>query len=577
MKKKFSIKLYMSACYLILVVAILGIYSLKTFSISKQAISDVTYKDTQEMLETKIEMLDVHFSNIQEASLQLLIDETLYELFDEMDWHNTAELITANKDVNEILKKYFESYTQISYVYLVTEEYLFGYSNSEGGQCDNFKESSLYQQVIKMEGNACYAPMPNNYFALTRLANLTKATSRGKLYTLDKEHIPVLVVGFQETVFRKELQKILPEQEAAYVVLTQDGVIVSNSEKGETGTKCEDELLNLIQDQSGEIVKLNGEDYIICQAVSEVTGWEIVTMISTDILTKDMIEKVSENLLYFLLISLLAGIAGFSLVTNQLTKVIRHLVLAVERMGTGTFDEKIEDSNISEFHYLVSHFDGMRRKLKHLIEENYVMKIHQQEIEISILNTQLNPHFLQNTLNVIQLSNLNGNQNETGKMIIALSRMLHYTADNREELKVLRDEVEWLKQYIYIMECRYGSELQIECQIDATLLDRQVPKLFLQPIIENSILHAFQEKEIDCRIKITGKAEENRMVFTVIDNGDGMAEEKIQHFFDENVNSIGIKNVYKRLQLIYQRNDLFKVESVLGQGTKTTIIIPDRS
>lgn len=577
MKKKFSIKLYMSACYLILVLAILGIYSLKTFSISKQAISDVTYKDTQEMLETKIEMLDVHFSNIQEASLQLLVDEALYKLFDELDWHNTAELLTANREVNEILKKYFESYTQISYVYLVTEEYLFGYSNSEGGQCDNFKESSLYQQVIEMEGNACYAPMPNNYFALTRLANLTKATSRGKLYTLEEEHIPVLVVGFQETVFRKEIQKILPEQEASYMVLTQDGTIVSNSEKGKTGTKCESELLELIQDQSGEIVKLNGENYIICQAISEVTGWKTVTMISTDVLTKDMVEQVSKNLLFFLIISLLAGIAGLSLVTNQLTKVIRRLVLAVERMGTGTFDGKIEDSNISEFHYLVSHFDSMRRKLKHLIEENYVMKINQQEIEISILNTQLNPHFLQNTLNVIQLSNLNGNQNETGKMIIALSRMLHYTADNREEFKILRDEVEWLKQYIYIMECRYGSELQIECQIDEALMNRQVPKLFLQPIIENSILHAFQEKETDCRILIAGKSEAGRMVFTVSDNGDGMDEAKIQHFFDENTDSIGIKNVYKRLQLIYQRSDLFEVESMIGKGTRTTIMIPDES
>lgn len=577
MKKKVSIKLYMSVGYLALVLIILCVYSAKTFSISKQAIFDVTYKDTQEMIETKSEMLDVHFANIQEASLRLLVDEALYELFDEMEWDNSASLVAANQDVGEILKKYFHSYSQISYVYLVTDRYLFGYSNHGSGQCDDFKESSLYRQVIGMEGNACYAPLSDEYFVLTRLANLMKATPRGKLYTLkDQTHIPVLVIGFHESIFEEEIKKILPEEDSNYMVLTQDGTIVSHNEKEKNGTKCDEKLLSLIEEQPDEIAESGGENYIICQAASEVTGWNMVTMISTDILLKDMVGQVSKNLLVFLIVSLLIGAAGVSFITNKMTRVIHRLVSAVEKMGTGTFDGKIEDSSISEFHYLVSNFDEMRRKLKQLIEENYIMKIHQQETEISILNTQLNPHFLQNTLNVIQLSNLNGNQVETGKMIIALSRMLHYTADNRDELKLLRDEIDWLKQYIYIMECRYGKELQINCQIDEELMQQQVPKLFLQPIIENSILHAFQEKEDDWRIDITGKAEKDKMVFQVIDNGDGMEPEKIEHFFDEESESIGIKNVYKRLQLIYQRNDLFAVESEIGKGTKTTILIPLR-
>lgn len=297
-------------------------------------------------------------------------------------------------------------------------------------------------------------------------------------------------------------------------------------------------------------------------------------MIPRDMLVRDVILEIRNNLIFFLIFSVLLGSIIAFLLMRQVTDSVYQMIYAVRRMSEGDFDEKIEKNNFPEFDYLVNSFNDMGGKLKQLIEDNYMIRIRQQESELAILNTQLNPHFLQNTLNVIQLSNLNGDQDATGRMIVALSRMLHYTMDNREEMKLLREDMEWLGQYIYVMECRYGNEFQIICQVEDELMDQPVPKLFLQPILENSILHAFQDRESGGVIRISGKREEKQMVFTVEDNGIGMDEKQLRQFFEVSSNSIGIKNVASRLMLIYKRDDLFRMESSPGKGTKTIIAIP---
>lgn len=561
-KGKISFKIILLIWYTAVILLTLGLYSFRSFSISEKAVTELAHENMQQLIEAKNEILDMSFAGIREASLNLLVDEELYKIFNELDWENPIITGDVNDDVKDILQKYFFSYRQIASVFLLTDVFTFGYGEKDVIYGKNFFESELYRKVERLEGGIFFAPMQDGYFSMMRLANLMVSEQSGRLRGLENGHIPVLIIGFKESVFRNEIQELIPKEEAEYMVVSEDGTIVSHSNRSLVGTNYEHSDL------------LDGDGNIVCEDISEVTGWTTVVRMSKNMLMKDILAQISRDLLLFLIVVLVVGVLIVFFVTNMITGSISQIVHAVGRMGEGDFDGKARETGISELDYLVKSFNDMRVRLKQLIEENFLIKIRQQESEIAILNTQLNPHFLQNTLNVIQMSNLNGNKNETGKMIVALSRMLHYTMDNREEMKLLREDMEWLKQYIFIMKCRYGNEFQVHCVIDESIMEQPVPKLFLQPILENSILHAFQQKETGGVITITGKQEKARMVFTVEDNGDGMEEEQVRQFFSDASNSIGIKNVYARLCLIYKRDDLFMMESSLGHGTKTTISIP---
>lgn len=561
--RKPGFKKILIGSYAVIVLFTLGFFSWRSFQVSEKALTKIAHDDMQNLLEARNEILDMSLQGIREASLNLLVDQQLYEIFCDLDWGDTVALLNANEDVKEILQKYFYSYQQISAVSLVTDIYTFGYGNAGFSFDESFFEGDIYKETKQKHGGVLFTPASNGHFSMLRMTDLNSTDEPGRIRGLGGvSPIPVLVIDFKNEVFGDELVPLLYQEESRYMVVTKDGVIVAHSDSSLAGSRVE---------RAGEDEK----NVIVCRKTSPVTEWTTVVTLSREMLMKDVLADIQKNLLLFLVVSVVFAATVSVFLTNKITGSIDQLIYAVKRMGEGDFDINVKNTNIPEFDYLVTGFNEMSERLRTLIEENYVIKIRQQESQIAILTTQLNPHFLHNTLNVIQLSNLNGNRNETGKMIVALSRMLHYTMDSREEMKLLAEDMGWLNQYIYIMKCRYGHEFQVNCEIEESLLDKPVPKLFIQPILENSILHAFKEKEQWGIIRITGKAApENRMIFTIEDDGDGMDEEQLTRFFENSSESIGIKNVYNRLRLIYKGKSIFQMESRLGVGTKTTINIP---
>lgn len=573
-QRKMSFRQILMVSYAVVVLLTLGIYGWRSFAISEKAISGIAQDNMQKLIVTKNELLDYSFTGIREASLRLLVDEELYEIFNDTAWEDTVALREAEEDIRSILQKYFYSYSQVVSAYLVMGNNAFGYGDREVMYGQNFYESELCRKAAGMEGGVLFSAVPGNYFVMMRMANLTYIEKSGRLLGLDGDiYRPVLVIGFSDQMYRDEIQPLISAEGAQFMVLDENGRIISGSDPARTGEICEEEWIGQLA-QGRDYVRIGRKDYLVCQASSAVTGWKTVVMIPRDMLVRDVVAEIRNNLIFFLVFSVLLGSVIAALLMRRIMDSVYQMIQAVERMSGGDFDEKVGNTNFPEFDYLVNSFNDMGCKLKQLIEDNYMIRIRQQESELAILNTQLNPHFLQNTLNVIQLSNLNGDQEATGRMIVALSRMLHYTMDNREEMKMLREDMEWLRQYIYIMECRYGNEFQIICEMEEGILDYPVPKLFLQPILENSILHAFKDRESGGAVCITGRRDGERMVFVVEDNGAGMEESELSRFYDTSSASIGIKNVYSRLKLIYKRDDLFEMESSPGKGTRTTITIP---
>ncbi|HBM80608.1 MAG TPA: two-component sensor histidine kinase, partial [Clostridiaceae bacterium] len=183
-------------------------------------------------------------------------------------------------------------------------------------------------------------------------------------------------------------------------------------------------------------------------------------------------------------------------------------------------------------------------------------------------------HFLYNTLNTINWIAIENNQKEISKIIMSLADMLHYTAYNEDELTFFGDDLKWLKNYIYIMQNRFDDKFTVYYDIDPKLNLYKVPKLFLQPFVENSILHGFDSIDTGGILKIRGWVNSIRVCFSVEDNGRGIEKEKGEKMIQHYPENIGIKNVEKRIKLIYGEEYGIRVKSILNKGTKVLIELP---
>jgi len=222
----------------------------------------------------------------------------------------------------------------------------------------------------------------------------------------------------------------------------------------------------------------------------------------------------------------------------------------------------------------VHDFNDMNDKIQQLIRENYETKIRENEANLMELNLQLNPHFLSNTLNIINWMAIENKQNDISKMIISLSQMLEYTLRNNDEIVCFEDDFNWLKNYIFIMSNRFYGIFVVHYNVDPSLNKQKVPKLFMQTFVENSIIHGFEAMQSGGELTIKGIVDGELAKFIVEDNGKGMSKQEIQKAKILDGDRIGVKNIDKRIKLIFGVEYGIVISAEEGIGTKVTISFP---
>lgn len=243
-----------------------------------------------------------------------------------------------------------------------------------------------------------------------------------------------------------------------------------------------------------------------------------------------------------------------------------------------TFSQPIlQNVGIESARYLVHRFNRMSLSIQRLIQENYQAQIRQRDMEILSLTTQFNPHFLYNTLNIIHWEVRHGDSKKAADMIKSLSSMMRYTTDQKQELTLLGDDIAWMHQYLDLMNARYGELFHVEWAVEESHFQTLVPKLFLQPLVENSILHGFRNIETGGVLRIEISHEGTELLFAVSDNGCGMDPDYAASLLQAPVDHhIALYNVHHRIQLHYGEAYGLRIKTSPGCGTKVYGRIPDR-
>ena len=271
------------------------------------------------------------------------------------------------------------------------------------------------------------------------------------------------------------------------------------------------------------------------------------------------------------------------LVSNFLTRPLNQLMTSMERFRTGDRDVQVESPYYDEIGRICSVFNAIVKENKQLIEQTYLLTIRNQAAELAKLQAQINPHFIYNTLNIIQWMAIDKGDDEIAEMTYSVGRVFRLSLSQGRDFVTIAEERELLYFFLSIQQKRFGNRLSYTLDFAEDILDVSIPKLLIQPLVENASIHGVKNASSSVHISVRVTKEwPERIHIVVEDDGIGIAPEVLERLpnrLDEDHpgrqgSSFALKNIAKRLQLYYDGAYVFNISSKVGQGTTIVIDIP---
>lgn len=321
--------------------------------------------------------------------------------------------------------------------------------------------------------------------------------------------------------------------------------------------------------------------------ISFYPSWKIVGLVSN----KSLMREINRIKIYMVLICLL-GIVIVVLISQWISKKMTIPIYALKNamasFESGEMPDKVIVEAKDELRYLVKGFNSMVEDMNVYINAmyNYGKEVSEAEIlalkfQLESLQSQINPHFLYNTLNTVSYLAMKGQTEDIRRLIQALNQLLRSTLSDNNEFVSIGTEIEFLYAYMRIQDYRYPDLVTMEITCDETLKNRKIPKLILQPLVENSLLHGIFPTGEKGRITIKIQSRGVYIRISIEDNGVGMNPEILKHL-DNNMsgkgfNRIGLYNVNERLGMYYGAESRLTTHSVIGEGTEISFEIPQET
>jgi two-component system sensor histidine kinase YesM len=305
--------------------------------------------------------------------------------------------------------------------------------------------------------------------------------------------------------------------------------------------------------------------------------WIVINVVDQSSFYKEIFNEQIKLLITGLII-LLASIVFILGITELLARSMNTVTTAMEKAQKGDLSVSITEERVfsSEMIRIVRTFNEMMLQIKYLIEEVKTVSLKQKDAEIKALEAQINPHFLYNTLDTINWTAIDNDQLEISKMLTSLAKILRYSINNSNEIVPLKEELEWLGNYIHLQQMRSKNNFDYIFEIDEGAQDYPVHKLILQPFVENSIKHGFKNTGRKNLLKVLVKDSSDNIQIFIHDNGVGLnasAQKEILIETQDCVNHIGITNAMERLRVYYGDNARVNIESKQGYGTTVTLFL----
>lgn len=365
-------------------------------------------------------------------------------------------------------------------------------------------------------------------------------------------------------------------------IQNSDGVIVSASDESLiTKYGINVDLAERLSRDSNTMhtLDINNNNCLVESNLIANTDWYMITVIPTESIFIKVRSIRNDMLILMGTIGTIAfGLAFYF--SNSLNRRISKLIKAMRRVHGGNLDTFIENTSSDEIGELINNYNYMIERMTILIEQQYKSGKKVKNAELKALQAQINPHFLYNTLDMINWMSYKNMNKEISAAVKNLAKFYKLSLNRGKATTSIRDELTHVSLYVDIQNMRYPNRINLSIEAEEVIYEHCIPKITLQPIVENSILHGILGRENGSgNITITGKVEGDDIVLLVQDDGIGIPEDKLDTIFSENIENkkgsgYGLRNINDRIKLSYGEQYGLTYSSEFGKGTKVIIRIP---
>jgi Predicted signal transduction protein with a C-terminal ATPase domain len=372
----------------------------------------------------------------------------------------------------------------------------------------------------------------------------------------------------ERVIYFSCLDALNNSQTSTTEIVDGNNIIVSGKKISNLGKS-----LTTINPDNPETVR--SEEY----ALAPFTGYRFVSTLDIGVLTKDLM-RLRDLIIKVCLIMMVISLALALVMSNKLYAPMRNLKDAMRKLSEGELTARADVKGKDEIAVLSSGFNSMADRIEGLIEELVTEKLLKKEAELEALQYQIAPHFMYNTLNSIKCAAFLQNAYEIADQLDAFIELLQSSINKRGAFITLKEELKLVQNYVLLQRFRYRDNFSVEYRIDPIMEDFYLPRLIIQPLVENSIFHGLDTKTDRNKIIVTSRVEEDKLVISVEDNGKGMSPEEQASIFEkkkgkkEQFNHIGINNIKERISLYYGSEGSIQCLSSRESGTTIIIKIP---
>lgn len=573
---KFSLWLQLSIFMLIVVTVVIFELNHENYTVTRNIEIENQISISQNLADLEIENFDSYLTDLAYFCIMPYYDSDFTKLINQNAGITTAE---ATYIQQQMLSYYYTRSDLNEYeIYLIHQGQSFGRLSGQQhismltrpsfdtekiiGLCGS---NDLHQAIVTGDGEYFF----DYYHTLISI----------------KDQSPQAIVHLR--ISQKYFKKIKQDYTLGSVIFILNGdndLIATSSELISTSEDARQVLASTSDRLGYDETHINGEGYFLVRSSSLKTGMQLISCIPISSIDNQL-AHISESTYRRGAFNWLISIVIIYAIILFATRPLGQLSSRMREVGNGNFNVIADISGSKEVASLSESFNFMIEHINSLIHRNYILKISEKNARIEALEAQINPHFLNNTLQAIATEALVHDQPKIYTMITTLASYLRYAIKGKD-IVPLKDEMKYLSDYISLQKLRMGDALQYSVHTDDFEAEPLIPKICIQPLVENSIIHGYSRNGgvIHINLSIT-KGGLDKLTIKVLDDGCGISAEQLnilRHNFEramsgQNEGGVGLTNLYVRLKLFYGEIADLKIESVENEYTEICLFLPMRT
>jgi len=481
---------------------------------------------------------------------------------------------TAYDNISNYLIQFTNFSSNISSIYVLDNYGNKYYSENvfyKDFQMDKIKNSEWYNEllegkgkyILRLNGGGFFEGYGNNYVSLIREINDINTG----------EKIGLIIINMNENAFYNLSLKLNNQYGTKLIIKNDKDELI-------TGSEVDSKILSRIKnynDSKSKVFfleeKIQDKDYIISNLKNSDYNWNLTTVAEYNE-SPEQTKYTNYFLLCFSIINFLLIIIGSIVISKFITMPLKKLSESMKGIQSGEFNIVNIKTYNDEVGELKKGYNIAISQINLLLDKIRKDEKIKRQNELNLLMSQIKPHFLYNTFDTINSLALLGKNKTIYEMIKALGKFYRTSLNNGKDIITVKEEINTVKSYLIIQNIRYEDMFEVEYDLDPRCDDFKIIKLVLQPLVENAIYHGIRSSKDKGKIRISTSQDEEKVILTLEDNGNGMEESQVRNINENKTTGIGVRTTKERLRVFYGDEHEFIVESKKNVGTRITIKMP---